>query len=122
MTNHEKAQMYKMRLEGYTLQEIANQFSVSKQRVAQILPPLKQGYRALRPDMLNKIVYPNLREWMRKNTCTTRMLCDMTGTSYMSLFRGLQNAKYELRKSTIDKILEVTGMTYEEAFALDQSE
>lgn len=118
MTNHEKAQMYEMHLEGYTLQEIANQFGISKQRVAQILPPMKQGYRAAQTEMLNKIVYPNIREWMRKNAVTMRMLVDLCGSEYPTIYRMLHNEKYNARRCTIDKILSVTGMTYEEAFSL----
>lgn len=122
MTNKEKAQMFEMRLDGHTLQEIGDKFGVSKQYVAQILPPMKHGYRALKSEMLGKIIYPNIRNWLKKNACTLKRFADETGTSYLTIIRALEDEKSGMRKTTIDKILEVTGLTYEEAFAMDQSE
>ena len=38
MTKEQKLKMYEMRLDGYTLQEIADEFGVSRQYVDQVIP------------------------------------------------------------------------------------
>lgn len=118
MTNEVKAQMFKMRLDGYTLQAIADKFGVTKQYVSMILPPMKQGYKATPSKTLEIIKYPNIEKWMRENQCNMKRLSDLTGMGVMRIRRGLCG-EIDMHKSTIDKILEVTGMTYEEAFYID---
>lgn len=118
MTNKEKAQMFEMRLDGYTLQAIADKFGVTKQYVSTILPPMKQGYKATPSKTLKIIKYPNIEKWMRQNQCNMKRLSGLTGLGVVRIRRGLC-CEFDMHKSTIDKILEVTGMTYEEAFHID---
>ncbi len=74
----------------------------------------KNGQRHGRDSRLRPL-YPNLVEWM-----------DVTGTTYEAVYRlsGIANGTFyniiyglvDPRKSTVDRVLEMTGMTYEEAF------
>lgn len=112
MTNEQIEEMGKMRNDGYTLQEIADKFGVSKQWVAQLIPT--GGYK-MNPETLDKMVYPNIANWMRKNHYNMRKLVSETGLTLQTLRRMLIEGR-DPRKYQIDKILKVTGLTYEVAF------
>lgn len=62
------------------------------------------------------IVFKGLRDWVERNDLTYSEigeLLDMTGSNASMIFRG----KSGLRFNNIVKILNLTGLTYEEAFA-----
>ena len=59
MTREEKIKVFEMRLDGYTLQRIANDMGVTRQRIYQIL------YE--RPRRGFKSIYPLLNGWMNDN-------------------------------------------------------
>ena len=113
MTREEKIKVFEMRLDGYTLQRIANDMGVTRQRIYQIL------YE--RPRRGFKSIYPLLNGWMNDNKETYVSLAPKLEMSKYTLSQKLQGEK-ELRKSEIDKLLSITGMTYEEAFALEEIE
>ena len=66
-------------------------------------------------------IYPNWRKWMNDERCSRyellrRMgLCTVAGN--LDQLRMCMKGKYYPRKPYIDKLLQVTGMTYEELFA-----
>lgn len=111
MTKEEKIRAYSMLLDGCTLQEAADEVGVSKQRIAQLFP----GANRRLDDAANSCIYPNISSWMIRN-----------GLGYAAIARGCnthtQTVRYALtgckniRKELIDKILLLTGMSYEEAF------
>ena len=110
VTNREKAEAYFMRLEGASLQEIGKRFGVSVLEADQMLPGHKRSFKGLK-----KCIYPAIQEFMVENRMSYNSmaaLCDCTGTGLHSALTG----KTSPTKFTIDKILETTGMTYEEAF------
>ena len=117
MTVDEKVEAYRMRLCGATYQEIANKFGVTKQRINQILPCRvhKLG------KAVNSCIYRGIANWMQENECGYACLAMKTGLTQLTIFNVL-TGKRDSHKKTIDSILEVTGLTYEEAFGELKSE
>lgn len=107
-----------MRLEGRSLREIGDHFGVSHERIRNMLP---------RDDRINHpiksvqtCIYPNIRAWMQENRCTYEKFARMigcTGASLRSWMRGESSPK----KSNIDKLLSMTGLSYEDAFWRDET-
>lgn len=113
MTKEEKLMAYSMRLDGKTLQEIADHFCVSRQRIHQLLP---RDSILCRPESYRGFIYPNITKYLRDSDKTVALFSEEIGVSVSGLRSNL-TGKRTLCKSTIDAILRVTGMTYEEAFA-----
>ena len=113
MTDRDKADAYFMRLNGFSLQEIADQFGVSKQYIAQMFPASGRAAQHMRNP--ERCIYPSIRKYMKQNRMTYSRLAALCGCSPTSLYRNL-TGEAEITKRTIDKLLEVTQMTYEQAF------
>lgn len=102
--------------QGMTLQQIADEIGVSRQRAAQLtgaVRPMKQWNKQYS-------IFPGIDSWMKFNRVTYTMFGKMLGyapgaSASNNLARRLMGEAM-LNKSLIDDILEVTGMTYEEAF------
>lgn len=102
--------------QGETLQSIADAHGISKQRVAQLVGavrPMKEWNRTYS-------IYAGIDSWMKFNRVTysafnVRLGYNPSANSQTILKRMLMG-ETEPRKALIDKILKVTGMTYEEAF------
>lgn len=110
MTNEQKAEAYLMLLEGSTYEEVAQKMGVSKQRIHQLIPNVGSTVR-----QSTFWIYPNIGRWMRCNRCTLKIMSNLLGCNAASLGRYMRG-ETQPDKLVIDKILEVTGMTYEEAF------
>lgn len=109
MTNEQKAQAYLMLLNGATLKETAETFGVSRQRMQQLFPKaFTRGPRI-------KCIYPNIKGWIYENCGTQQKFAELIGVCHKTSHDYLTNRRSP-NKEIIDKILEVTGMTYEEAF------
>jgi hypothetical protein len=109
-----------LREQGLTYRDIAARLGVSYQAVAQVCA--KQGdaqFRKIKPD---GCVYPVLRNWMNENRVSRQEL-------YRRMHDGepcIGKAPYVIRDrltgrslwrmDEIDRLLDVTGMTYEELF------
>lgn len=114
MTNEQKVEAYRMRLEGATLQTIGDTFGVSKEYIRQIIPAIEERSWSTR-SALNRCVYPNISQWLVENRCTYAKFSELIGAPDASVSRWM-NGIHKLSKPTIDRILKVTGMTYEQAF------
>lgn len=114
MTKEQKIEAYAMRLNGVSLQEIADKFGVSKQYIQQTLPT--EQLRSRRRHFIRKPIYPNLETWLFKRGISNKDFAAMIEVSISTTGRIVSGSQ-NMSKSTIDKILAVTGMTYEEAFA-----
>lgn len=114
MTNHKIAEMYEMRLNGCTLNEIAERFGISKQRVQQLIPDSGNIRFA---KAINQCIYPNIRKWMYENNSNWSRFAVLSGLSINRIRRALIGEN--ITKSVIDKILDTTGLSYEIAFAHD---
>lgn len=119
--NDRQIQMLKMRKQGMTFAEIGNQMGVSRQRVYQMIGHISEAH--FRPLTKKDCVYVGIRNWMNNNkVCKTEFIRRIynraeaqTVVRYSRIFRGA-----ECLKSTVDKILLVTGLTYEEAFRIEE--
>lgn len=69
----------------------------------------------------SECIYPAIRVWMQNNGCNFSALADMSGVCNNTISRTLRGRK-GTSKYTIDQILRVTGLTYEEAFATETGE
>lgn len=63
--------------------------------------------------------YVNLRNWMNENRVSRYQLMGLIGMSAHQTFRGYLKGSGAIKKAYIDRILQATGMTYEECFARD---
>lgn len=118
MTNRDRAEAYYMRLNGKSFQEIADQFGVSRQRIHQILNGACE--RAPRRN-LDTIIYPAIKNYMKENRLSFSGISRLCGINLWPIINGLCG-KNDISKHIIDAILDVTGMTYEEAFKKEDGE
>lgn len=120
-TLKEKKELFE---QGLTRTEIAKQLGISRQAVSQALARYNPAYFKLITE--SNCIYPNIREWMNKNKVSMNEFVRRMGcASYAGNFYTLKNnltGKTDTKKSTIDKILAITGMTYELAFDLGDNE
>lgn len=113
MTVDEKVEAYKMRLEGASFAEIGKHFGVSRQFIQQILPVSEKN----RIEMsANSCVYKNISKWMIQNGISYSKLAKYSGLSPSGVHKFL-TGKGSVNKTSIDKLLDVLQMSYEEAFA-----
>lgn len=120
MTKEQKIEMYSMRLDGCTYQEIANKFGVTRQCIQQILsiPIADKGkVKALS----ESCIYDGLSKFIVRNSVGTSDIAEVIG-------RGITNTRQKIvgegafNVNEIYKILQYTGMTFEECFRLKESE
>lgn len=106
---------------GMTFQQIADKYGVSKQTVHKCIG--NTSAPNFRPFSPTNCVYPNLRNWLNENHVSLQEFTRRMGdTGYVgnssavgTWFRGVSYP----HKESIDKILMVTGMTYEQLFATE---
>ena len=110
MTKTERLEAYRMRLDGVPVIRIAERFGVSRQYIYDIIPNVGKPVKGC--------IYPNLNEWMMDNEMGVFDLARAINVSPSGLADFLRG-QHDTRKKTIDKILNVTGMTYEHAFVTE---
>ena len=114
-----------MRDNGATYEEIGKHFGVSKQRVHTALGSFKKN-----ASIYTKIRYKGLKRWFKETDTSFSGFAKLVGTNSSSAYvRKIQNWLTEggerERTFTIEqvkKMLEVTGMTFEELFEEDERE
>lgn len=126
MTHVEKIErnqeIYRAVMNGEKTQtQIAKEYDISRERVSQIIKAIRD--KDTKPlAVTRKVVYPAIRDWMNENRITQTQFNNMTGygeyysakeTPLRRCLLGGDRVSIEL----IKKILEVTGLTFEEAFA-----
>lgn len=119
--------MNELAKQGCSANEIAIKCNVSRQTIYNYISAgkidrsniRKYSDRDVRKDILDTVIYKNLREWMRNNNISIYKFHIMSNTNYLSLSNALRSNR-NIRKSTIDAILKATGMTYEHAFEIDE--
>lgn len=122
MRNHAKTDLYRAEREkGKTYKEIAEQFGVTTQTVAMVC--CKSDELRFRRWTKERCIYPNVRNWLNDNKVSLNEFIRRTGAvsssgntgRYSSYFNG----KNYPTKGTIDKMLAVTGLTYEKFWEVD---
>ena len=113
-----KKDMRKLRESGVTYAEIANKYGISKQRVYQLIGGKDE--KLFKPITTERCVYGGLRKWMNDNkVCVSELTRKIYGNYAPNSYERVKerlNGKCQFTKTYIDKILEITGLTYEEAF------
>lgn len=119
MTKEEKIQAYAMRLDGCTYQEIANKFGVTKQCIQQNIGVIgatrDNECRVLR--LSKNCIYDGLAKFIKENEVNSAVLADVIGVCKASAHQRIVGER-NFNISDIYKILNYTGMTFEECFAL----
>ena len=118
VTNIEKMSIVQMRIDGYTMQAIAEKKGISKQRVHRILCSICDMDTQSRR---YKYLYGNILNWMLDNHVQLKTLAENIGVCTSTLGAKLQGKK-DFNMSEIKKILKITGMTFEEAFKETKNE
>ena len=114
MSDDDRKKALEMRKNGSSLQEIADYFGVTKALISRL--SCKSGLRLRSIYKSQKVVYPNIRKYLRKNLLPVSAFSDLCGVSNRTMYTCLSGEVHP-SKYTIDQILRVTGMTYEEAFS-----
>ena len=114
-------QMNMMRDSGKTYQEIAAHFNLSKQRIYQMIGSNNpQFFRYVKP---TNCVYKGIRKWMNDNKISiaelTRKLYENYSPVNFARVCNRLNGSTDISKKHIDKILSITGLTYEVAFEIE---
>lgn len=120
LSNRDMADIFYNLLEGETVTRIADSYCVS---AAAIYDRFKKiGVDISRITVKHRSgIYPNLGNWMSENKIGLDRFSKAVGISYQGL-RNFLNGKSNPKLETIQNILKVTGMTYEQAFATEQTE
>ena len=111
------------REKGMTYKQIAEKHGISKQRVAQVCGQYKEcQFRAYSE---KDVIYPNWRKWLNDNKVSRSEFARRMGNlahphaiTYLS--KWMRGYTYPT-KQTIDMILEITGLTYEELWEVDHA-
>lgn len=115
-----KRQMETLFENGMTYEEIGKNFGISRQRVFQIIGG-KTKYQ-VKPFTTETCIYSGLRKWLNEHKIGTTELTRKIYRNYSSSNREsvkkMLNGKLKITKTHIDKILEITGLTYEKAFEM----
>lgn len=115
MTNEQILEMVTMRLNGASTQEIKEKTGASDKDIRDYIPRALAYSRNARVDeAIGKIVYPALRDWMVAHNYTMAYAAKLIGISPATFLRTSYGGN--VVKENIDKILTVTGLTYEQAF------
>ena len=116
-----KKQMTRLYKGGMSYKQIAEKFGLSYQRVQQILGGSKENL--FRGFTKERCIYSGLRKWLNDNKVS---ICELTRRLYgnncsgnINRTRGMIKGKPELTKTYIDKLLKITGLTYEELVGED---
>lgn len=90
MTRDEIIKAFTMRVDGHTLQEIANEFNCSRQYISSLFCQIigKGANKAL----IN-CAYPHLGQYIYEKYRKTRLFCDATGIKYNYFIRVLNGSQ-----------------------------
>ena len=103
---------------GKTYREIAAQFGVTYQAVYSAIGP--PGYREWHPITETQCIYKGWRDWMNANNINvprlTRMMDRTPAAETTKRIRSFMCGRVDPPKRTIDMILHLSGLTYEECF------
>ena len=110
-------EMFQLRIEGRSLQEIGDRFGITRERARQILnkPYANKPHAG---GIATRCVYPAIRRYLKTNVISQKDFAERIGVSNSGLTNVLLGKRLP-KKRMIDKILSETGLTYEEAFRTD---
>ena len=107
--------MFTMRVSGNTLQKIGDKYGITRERVRQILLSAIKCPKVT----WEGIVYPNLRKWLKDHNLSMLKFGKMVGFASPSLCEKKLKGMSSFNLEQINKILEITGLTFNEAFKVE---
>lgn len=112
MSKHTRADGYLAdREKGMTYRQIGEKYGVSAQAVQ--ICCARQNEMPKKSFSAKSCIWPNLRKWLNTDRARAeRFFQAMQGCTIRTILKGGQQPK----KNVIDRMLKVTGMTYEELF------
>lgn len=115
----DRDRLIELREQGLTYQEIGEKVGLSRQRIFQLIGGDRKTKVCVKP---HQCMYDAIRLWMNNNNVSmnalTRMLYGNFNTDSAQRTRNRLNGTCEPTKTFIDKVLEITNLTYEEAFVI----
>lgn len=122
MTREQKLEAYGMRLDGCTYQEIADKFGVTRQYIQQSIPSEPNNPRRSKPLLLSKkCIYKGLSKFIEENRISSSTIADIIQVCRVSAYQRIVGER-NFNISDVYKLLDYTGMTFEECFELKKSE
>lgn len=111
-----------LREQGMTYEKIGERFGISRQRAYKIIYEYyyNSGVQNIEK-RVDGVIYPNIKKWMIENKVP---ICDFVKMidkqkNYSVLIRSfLTDKRTRVNCEIIKSILQITGMTFEEAFRL----
>ena len=118
MTDKQKKTAYAMLIDGFSLKEVSeatrSDEAVIRKEFGMVFPELKKRRN------MNSGIFPNLENWMRENKVSNKDLASVVEVT-PGCMSHLRRGETDIMKRYIDRILAVTGMTYEECFAKEKA-
>ena len=117
-----KYELYRLEREkGLSYREIASKYGVSMQNIAQACAKSNPCHFRFWND--EQCIYPNVRNWLNENKISNAELVRRMGVrphrNTLLVVRNFLNGKADVPKSKIDKLLSITGFTYEHFFVTE---
>ena len=113
MTSDDIIEAFALRLDGYTYRELGERYGVSHENIRQVLDSGAKGRKV----GLATCIYPKLTQWVIDSGDSFNHINKVAGVCSAShVFYKKLNGESKLTISDIKKILDYTGMTFEEAF------
>lgn len=116
LTREQKIKIFVMRTDGYTMQEIADEFGMTRENVRLVI----NGLLDKKPPSTGNM-YPAIWRALRRKGISISEISRKTKISNATLYRAV-SPNGNPNKRTIDAILAVTGLTYEDAFGEEAAE
>lgn len=114
MTDKQKVEALQMLLNGATYEEVGRKYMLSTETIRKMFSNILD--RGTRRHSRVECIYQGLGEWCEKNGYTAHSFEKKLGVGNGVMRKAFRGESY-LRMDNIDKILDLTGMTYEECFA-----
>lgn len=115
MTKEQKMEAFSMLLDGESYEAVGRTFGLTRQRIQQMFPMMRNEKMSQPKERPLRYVYPGIEKWMRENKITIANLSRSIGYTTSAVNQVLLG-KNDPRKRFVDEVLALTGMTYEEAF------
>ena len=119
MTDKQKSDALKMLLEGATYAEVGRKYMMPREKIRDMFCGVI-GVRRVSNIPIEGL-YPNLINWIKENEYGITKFGRAIGYSCSNGTRRMLTGELSPTKNVIDKILELTGMTYEECFAKEKA-
>ena len=120
LTNRDMADIFYKLLEGDSVIRIADSYCVSEAGIYQRFKNIGVDVSRITAKHRSGI-YPVLGRWMAENKIGIDRFSKMLDISYPAL-RKFLDGKSSPKLETIQKILKVTGMSFEKAFATEETD